>query len=127
VEGGGERGERTHLILEGRGVPAGPHGVGSKDGPSEATRPAAGLMFCKPPVPNTAITGTFVASETGEVQPFVCSDTLRRQWSIRKKSNVCAIVAMGGGENVRLVGVRVTYVPIGDDDGVDGTDDKRWA
>jgi hypothetical protein len=63
VGSGGRRGENAQgapalLILErrGRGVPAVPHGVGSKDGPSKATRPAAGLMFGKPPVPNTAIT-----------------------------------------------------------------------
>jgi hypothetical protein len=30
-------------------VPAGPHGDGSKDGPSEATRLVANLMLCKPP------------------------------------------------------------------------------
>jgi hypothetical protein len=86
VEGGGERTHREQvvgsggrkvenaqgapalLILErrGRGVPAGPHGVGSKDGPSEATRPAAGLMFCKPPVPNTAITDDDEVNQSGK-------------------------------------------------------------
>jgi hypothetical protein len=65
VGSGGRRGENAQgaqalLILERRGRESLLDRMvsvqSSTDGSSEATRPAAGLMFCKPPDTNTAIT-----------------------------------------------------------------------